>query len=234
MRTRRIRAGRHPIALHDLREATGVPLLLLHELGGSSADWDVRPDAWPGPVFAMDFPGHGESAWLAGGGYYPELLASDADVALASIGGGVVAGAGIGAWVALLLAGTRPAEAAGALLLPGRGLDGLPAPDVDDSVRRSDDALASFEGPRDEAQGTDPMVAMLEKDVRPIDYARAFAARARRVVLAPRAEPAPPPWWTAIRSLATVDSTTAAAQDAVSLAAAVFRPAELSTDAPRR
>ena len=45
MRTRRIRAGRHEVALHTLREAPGVPLLLLHALGGSSADWDVRPEA---------------------------------------------------------------------------------------------------------------------------------------------------------------------------------------------
>ncbi len=232
MRTRPIRAGRHHIALHHLREAPGVPLLLLHGLGGSSVDWDVRPEAWPGPVFAMDFPGHGESAWLAGGGYYPELLASDADVALASIGGGFVAGAGVGAWVALLLAGTRPDEAAGALLLPGPGLHGLPTPDVDDAARGSDAALASFEGSRDAPRGTDPMVAMLEKDVRPIDYATAFAARARRVVLTSSPEPAPP-WWAAIRSLATVDQTAAAARDAVSLAAAVFRPAELPTDAPR-
>jgi len=53
------------LALHHLRPASpagGRPLLLLHGLGEASPD-DVPAwaAAWPGPVHALDFTGHGAS-----------------------------------------------------------------------------------------------------------------------------------------------------------------------------
>jgi len=191
---RRIAHGDVPLALHARRADAGGPLLLLHALGGSSADWGVEVDAWPGPVFALDFAGHGESAWRPGGAYTPELFAADADAALAVVGPAAVAGAGLGAYVALLLAGTRPALVSAALLLPGRGLDGggpRPAGRVFAGVATTD------------ATGHDPMVASCEIDVRPPDYARAFGDAARALFLA-EDDGVRPQWWEALRNVPNV------------------------------
>ena len=58
----------HELALHHLREAADAadpgarPLLLLHGLGDRSPV--AVPDdvaAWPGPIAALDFTGHGDS-----------------------------------------------------------------------------------------------------------------------------------------------------------------------------
>jgi len=83
---REIYNGRVRLALHELAGGDGTPLLLLHRLGGSSRDWGREIDAWPGPVLALDFSGHGASAWRRGGSYHIEHFLSDADVALAAAG----------------------------------------------------------------------------------------------------------------------------------------------------
>ena len=191
--TRRIAHGDVPLALHARRAGAGGPLLLLHALGGSSADWGVEVDVWPGPIFALDFAGHGESAWRPGGAYTPELFAADADAALAVVGPTAVAGAGLGAYVALLLAGTRPALVSAALLLPGRGLDGGgPCP-----------AGRVFAAVGTDARTHDPMVTSCEIDVRPPDYAHAFGDAARVLFLAEDGGMRPP-WWMALREVPNV------------------------------
>lgn len=191
----RVTHGRISLALHELRDAPGPALLCLHALGGSAADFaDV---AWPGRVFALDFTGHGASDRLRGGGYHPETLAGDADAALAHIGPAHLAGAGIGAYVALLLAGGRRDVVSAALLLPGAGLDGgggVPDGNADPGTfwRDVEPALS----------GCDPAVRRLGFDVRPPDYAEAFALAARRLLLAePGASGAP--WWEAVRACPT-------------------------------
>ena len=70
----RLRHARIELELHELSQRDGPTLLLLHALGGSSADWAEAPALWPGRVCALDFSGHGRSDWLQGGGYLPELL----------------------------------------------------------------------------------------------------------------------------------------------------------------
>ena len=101
--------NRISLALHPLREGAGRPLLALHGLGerspaGSPTTW--RPG--PAPVWALDFTGHGDSSIPAGGGYYAEVLMADADAALAHLGPSTVYGRGLGAYVALLVAGAGP------------------------------------------------------------------------------------------------------------------------------
>ena len=51
---RKLRHGRTELVLHTLREGDGEapPLLLLHELGGSSARWRDAAAGWPGAVRA--------------------------------------------------------------------------------------------------------------------------------------------------------------------------------------
>jgi pimeloyl-ACP methyl ester carboxylesterase len=188
--------ARVSIALHPLREASGPALLCLHAVGGSARDFHAAASLWPGPVFALDFCGHGGSGRLRGGAYHPELLAGDADVALAKIGPARIAGCGIGAYVALLLAGARPDLVSAALLLPGAGLAGGGAvPPEDDPIERWTDLGGA-------PAGCDPAVRRLERDPRPADYAADFARAAKRLLLAEGDFPQPP-WWQAVRAVAS-------------------------------
>ena len=81
-----LRHGKVELALHHLRGATaagGRPLLILHGLGEASPRTvPTWADAWPGPIAALDFTGHGASTVPRGGGYTAELLLGDADAAL--------------------------------------------------------------------------------------------------------------------------------------------------------
>lgn len=188
----RLTHGRVELELHPLRDGPGPKLLLLHALFGSSADWNELPPLWPGPVFALDFSGHGRSDAVTGGGYSPELLMADADTALAHLGSAALAGAGIGAYVALLLAGARAAAVPAALLLPGAGLAGE-GPQPDFHGRRL--PLDVPAGDEPEAGKHDPLVRALNRDARPPEYAALFARAARRLLLVEI--DAPPPWWNA-------------------------------------
>jgi pimeloyl-ACP methyl ester carboxylesterase len=213
-----LRNGRVSLALHTLQQAEGLPLLLLHELGGSADDFRAQLPAWPGPVFALDFSGHGRSGRVYGGGYYPELWVADADVALAELtraapaateaaatpGELVVLGRGLGAYAALLLAGGRPEQVRCAALCDGSGLLGPEAPAPTDDTWWPDLVTA----PRAQAlrpiASTDP-VALEGQDgfLRPPDYAARFAERARRIVLVEDGG-ARPGWWRAVAEVAGV------------------------------
>lgn len=161
--------NRVELALHLLRDGdpTHHAVLLLHGLGEASPaaapDWT---DSWAGPVWALDFTGHGESTVPRGGGYSAEILLADADVALAHTGPATVVGRGVGAYVALLVAGARPTLVRGAVLLDGPGLWG----------GASGPTSASYPI-LDPAPGTTPdPFALLElsRDLRPRDYAALF------------------------------------------------------------
>jgi pimeloyl-ACP methyl ester carboxylesterase len=154
------------LALHHLSDGEGRALLLLHGLGESSPDhvpsWAA---GWPGPVVALDFTGHGQSTVPAGGGYSAELIMADADAALAELGEATIVGRGLGAYIALMLAGARPAQVRGAVLADGSGLAGGPiAPTSQSFVMLP---------PR--ASPPDPYALFeLSRDLRPPDYATLF------------------------------------------------------------
>lgn len=124
--TEYLQHNRLRLALHPLKAGgAGHSLLLLHGLGEQSPA--TLPDeyaGWPGAVHALDFTGHGASQVPRGGGYTCELLMADADIALARLGCATVVGRGLGGYVALLLAGARPALVRGAILRDGPGLAG--------------------------------------------------------------------------------------------------------------
>jgi pimeloyl-ACP methyl ester carboxylesterase len=174
----RLTHNRVQLALHALRGATAEgptrPLLLLHGLGEHAPS--TLPEelaSWPGAVYALDFTGHGESTVPRGGGYTCELLMADADVALARLGACTVVGRGLGAYVALLLAGGRPDLVRGVILRDGPGLAGGGSgstsptiPFVDVTQPAPPDAFALVE---------------LSTDVRPPDYACVFARQAAQV-----------------------------------------------------
>ncbi|MBI3786034.1 MAG: alpha/beta hydrolase [Deltaproteobacteria bacterium] len=190
----RLLHGRVHLTLHELTARPGPPLLLLHELYSDRRGWGDVAAGWPGNVYALDFCGHGDSQAVKGGSYTPELLVADADLALQQLGEVSVVGAGIGAYVALLLAGARAGAVRRAVLLAGAGLAGGGA--TPDFTRRA----PSFwpETKPDADRRFDPMVRLLEMDVRPVDYVQQFAVAARSLMLVEDGS-ARPPWWEATR-----------------------------------
>jgi pimeloyl-ACP methyl ester carboxylesterase len=172
-----LRHSKLKLALHRLRGRRpdahdgAHPLLLLHGLGESTPErLDPVFDRWPGAVHGLDFTGHGRSDVPRGGGYTAEVLMADADAALSELGPLTVCGRGLGAYVALLLAGGRAREVRGAILCDGPGLaGGGPSP-----------ASPHVVYPDPTASGApDPFaLAELAIDPRPRDYAVAFARQA--------------------------------------------------------
>jgi pimeloyl-ACP methyl ester carboxylesterase len=170
-----LRHGKVDLALHHLRDATaagGRPLLILHGLGEASpATVPTWADTWPGPVAALDFTGHGLSTIPRGGGYTAELLLGDADAALAALTGGdparsiTVVGRGLGAYIALQLAGARAAQVHGAILVDGPGLAGGPTGPTSQSF---------FSLPTSAAAPDPYALVELGRDLRPPDYATLF------------------------------------------------------------
>ncbi len=170
-RTVTLRHVRIALALHELRAGSGRALLLLHGLGEHTPATVPEPAAdWPGPIWGLDFTGHGESTLPMGGGYTAEILMADADQALRKLGEATLLGRGLGAYVALLLAGARPSQVRGAVLADGPGLaGGGPAPgspSVSPSAPTEDGAPDPF------------ALVELTRDVRPPDYASTYVRQA--------------------------------------------------------
>ncbi len=169
----KLRHGKVTLALHQLRPPADprcAPLLLLHGLGERTpSEMPTHLAAWPGAVHGLDFTGHGESSTPAGGGYTCEILMADADTALAHLGPCTLLGRGLGAYIALLLAGGRASDVRGAILTDGPGLVGggigPGAPRV------------TLPGPW--PANPDPFaLAELSTDVRPPDYATTYVGLA--------------------------------------------------------
>ena len=169
-----LRHVRVELALHRLRDGDGRPLLLLHGLGERSPlRAPANLAAWPGPLFALDFTGHGDSSVPKGGGYTAECLMGDADAALAELGEVSLLGRGLGAWVALLVAGARPQKVRGAILADGPGLAGGGSRPGSPVVAHVDPAAPP---------PPDPFALVeLARDVRPPEYATAFVRLANEL-----------------------------------------------------
>lgn len=202
-----LRHGRIRLALHELRAGEGRPLLLLHGLGEATTTAPAWADRWPGPVHGLDFTGHGQSTIPRGGGYTAEFLLADADAALAHLGSVTVVGRGLGAYVAMMLAGSRPRDVHGAVLADGPGIDGGgddgPTPQAYFRLAEtagSPDPYALFE---------------LSRDLRPPDYATLFVRLA--VAASGLDEPITvaatyrPPWLAAVAAEQGVAATGVAA-----------------------
>jgi len=161
------------LALHRLRDGVGRPLLLLHGLGEATpAEVPEELAAWPGPIWGLDFTGHGASTVPGCGGYTAETLVADVDHALAHLGEATLYGRGLGAYVALLVAGARPELVCGAILADGPGIDGGgPSPHS---------PMVFHPVPGDAAPGApDPFALIdLSNDIRPPDYVLIYTRQA--------------------------------------------------------
>jgi pimeloyl-ACP methyl ester carboxylesterase len=165
-----LRHNKIDLALHRLRVGEGTALLLLHGLGEAAPTsvpaWAAN---WAGPVTALDFTGHGASTVPRGGGYTAEILMADADAALAELKRATVVGRGLGAYIALMLAGARPQQVRGAVLCDGPGLAGGAIVPTSQSFVN----LAPAQHP------PDPYALFeLSYDLRPPDYATLFVRMA--------------------------------------------------------
>lgn len=155
------------LALHKVREGDGRALLLLHGLGESGSAMASLDVQWSGPVWALDFTGHGESTVPRGGGYSCEILMADVDISLRHLGEATLVGRGLGAYVAFLTAGARPTLVRGAVLLDGPGLAG-------GSVHVTSNAEIT----RVDREGSAPdpwALVELAHDARPPTYVTTFA-----------------------------------------------------------
>ena len=133
------------------------------------------PRTWrrgPGPIWGLDLTGHGASSVPRGGGYTAEILMADADHAVAHLGEATVLGRGLGAYVALLIAGARPSAVAGAILTDGPGLaGGGPTPHSPVSLRPAP-GVSLTEAP-------DPYALIeMSRDIRPPDYVATYVRQA--------------------------------------------------------
>jgi pimeloyl-ACP methyl ester carboxylesterase len=165
-----LRHNKVDLALHRLRDGTTRPLLLLHGLGEATPPRaPTYVDAWDGPVLGLDFTGHGASTLPHGGGYTAEMLMADVDMVLAHVGPVTVLGRGLGAYIALLIAGGRPDLVRGAVLADGPGL-------VGGGIRPGSPYVLEAA----EASATPDPYALFElsRDVRPPDYAQEYVRQA--------------------------------------------------------
>jgi pimeloyl-ACP methyl ester carboxylesterase len=204
------------LALHRLRDRRpdaiddAHPLLLLHGLGESTPTrLDPVFERWPGSIHGLDFTGHGRSTVPQGGGYTAEVLMADADAALAKLGPLTICGRGLGAYVALLLAGGRAREVRGAILCDGAGLaGGGPSPSSPHVVHPDPHACGA----------PDPFaLAEMSLDLRPRDYAVAYVRQAahlspveRPILVCARNRPS---WLSAV--LDEADTETCSIEDAL-------------------
>lgn len=169
----RLRHNKIGLALHGLRAGEGRPLLHVHGLGERSP---TRVPAhladWPGPVWALDLTGHGDSDVAVGAGYFCEVLMGDVDTALAHLGPVTLFGRGLGAYVGLLTAGGRPDLVRGAICFDGPGLAG-------GGSWPSSPYIPCAVDPPPPGGTPDPWAILeLTRDVRPPDYAASFARQA--------------------------------------------------------
>ena len=166
-----LRHARVDLALYALRIQEGPGLLILHGLGQHAPERvpDFL-DRWPGSIRALDFTGHGRSSISRGGGYTSEILMADVDTALATLEPQTLYGEGLGAYIALLIAGSRPDRVRGAILADGPGLAGGGPHPVGSCVTYPQ---------LDCAAPPDPFAILeLARDLRPRDYAAEYARQA--------------------------------------------------------
>jgi pimeloyl-ACP methyl ester carboxylesterase len=159
--------NRITLALHEIRSGIGRPLLLLHGLGENAQAMHDVPVQWSGPVWALDFTGHGESTVPHGGGYSAEILMADVDVALRHLGEATILGRGLGGYIGFLIAGARPSLVKGVVIVDGPGLSG-------GAIHATSSSEITSAGSRIGSTPDPWALIELSRDARPPNYAVTF------------------------------------------------------------
>lgn len=164
----KLQHNRVTLALHKVRDGNGRPLLLLHGLGEDASRVSNIPLQWAGPIYALDFTGHGQSTVPHGGGYNAEILMADADIALRHIGEPVtILGRGLGGYIGFLISCGRASLVRGLVIIDGPGLAGGASNTV------STTEIASVG--KNSGRTPDPWALIeLSRDSRPASYATSF------------------------------------------------------------
>jgi pimeloyl-ACP methyl ester carboxylesterase len=189
--------NRITLALHEIQSGTGRPLLLLHGLGESAQAMHSMNIQWNGPIWALDFTGHGHSTVPHGGGYSAEILMADVDIALRHLGQATIVGRGLGGYVAFLIAGARPELVRGVVIVDGPGISG-------GAIHATSSSEITSAGIRTGSTPDPWALIELSRDARPPNYAITFTRLA--VTASPIDEPiavttrVTPPWIEAIRA----------------------------------
>jgi pimeloyl-ACP methyl ester carboxylesterase len=206
--TRSLTHGRITLALHLLRPPDSPtdlpgrrPLLMLHGLGGATpaSASVVASENWNGPIYGLDFSGHGQSTCAVGGGYSAEVLMADVDAALREIGPSVLLGAGLGGYVALLTAGAAPSRVHAVVITGGSGLAGGGVRPGSESI-----CVPTHSGTQEASMSTPDPFALVElaMDVRPPNYVASFVRQFVSVSDTPQpvsvCTAARPPWLAAV------------------------------------
>lgn len=167
MSTISLQHNRVTLALHHLRTGNGRPLLMLHGLGEHGQAMSSLKVQWKGPIWALDFTGHGQSTVPNGGGYSAEILMADVDIALQHLGEATIVGRGLGGYIGFLIAGARPSLVKGVVIIDGPGLSG-------GAIHATSSSEITSAGSR---TGTTPdpwALIELSRDARPPNYAVTF------------------------------------------------------------
>jgi len=126
-------------------DAHGLPLVLLHGITGSSADWQRVAEHLPARrIIALDARGHGRSDWAFDEAYGGDQHFADVACALANLGieQCVLAGYSMGGGVAIMTAAAIPERVAGAVVV-----DAYPHPTMSPGSSRIARWVARFDGP---------------------------------------------------------------------------------------
>lgn len=167
MSTIHLQHNRITLALHEIRSGIGRPLLLLHGLGENAQEMRTLSLQWSGPIWALDFTGHGESTVPHGGGYSAEILMADVDVALRHLGEATILGRGLGGYIGFLIAGARPSLVKGVVIIDGPGLSG-------GAIHATSSSEITSAGSRIGSTPDPWALIELSRDARPPNYAVTF------------------------------------------------------------
>ena len=125
-------------------DAAGLPMVLLHGITGSSADWRAAASHLHGQrLIALDARGHGESDWAADAAYAGDQHFADVATALneLDLGRCVLAGFSMGGGIAMIAAAAMPERVAGVVVI-----DTYPDPAMSTGSRRIAQWIAGMDG----------------------------------------------------------------------------------------
>jgi len=148
------------VRVHYYEGGSGMPLLLVHGLGGRADDWsNLMPQLVRDHhhVYALDLPGYGRSEWPGNAKYSIEEEAADVEAFMQKVGltQTDLAGWSMGGWVVMRVALDKPQQIRRLILIDSPGLifdltwdTNLFVPDTPEKLQKLDDLLMPNGAPK--------------------------------------------------------------------------------------